>query len=78
MLDKVQIEYWPGAKPLVVQFSDQNISVYDVVGLEKLQQAIDSANFLYTNNYLTENQLRDIFNIVHDRIITNLSEVVKQ
>lgn len=77
MLDKIQIDYWPGAKPLAVQFSDQNISIYDVVGLKKLQQAINSANFLYENNYLTENQLRAIFDIVHERIINSLSEVTK-
>jgi CRISPR/Cas system CSM-associated protein Csm2 small subunit len=76
-MEKVQIDYWPGATPLAVQLAGQNISIYDTVGLEKLQQALTAANFLYENNYLTENQLRDIFDIVHERIINSLSEVTK-
>ena len=76
-MDKIAIEYWPGAKPLAVQLYDQNISIYDTDGLAKLQKAVDAGNSLYLDNYLTENQLRDIFNIVHERIINSLSEVTK-
>jgi hypothetical protein len=76
-MDKLEIQYWPGAQPLAVQLAQQNISVYDNLGLESLQQALNSANFLYENNYLTENQLRGIFDLVHERIINGLSEVTK-
>jgi hypothetical protein len=74
MFDKVEIEYWPGAKPLANQLIAQGIRINDYAMVLKIQKEINAVNLLFQNNYLTENEVNVLNNLIHERIIAHLSE----